>query len=318
MTGLTMARLTLLLPAGERFAGIAMPALLAKALGRADESVGQPGEHAQLSRHFRLLPNRWSPAALTRTTDAGLADARSSAWLRADPAYIRPDINGARLLATGAALSMTQQDTEAFLPALRPLFGDTGFLLDAPHPTRWYLRLPHEVQLPDFPAPEQALGEDVFDHTPDGPLARRWRSLLSEAQVVLHNHPRNAARAEAGLVPVNSLWFWGGGILPDSVASDFLSVFSDDPVLHGLAGIGMFETMSLADFSGFESLANDTVIDLRAARDAKALLECWLQPAHAAALQGSVDFDLADGRMFRLQPNQRWRFWRKPRTTLTA
>jgi hypothetical protein len=312
-----MTRLTLLLPGGERFTGIVLPASLAKAFGRADELSGQVGEQAQLSRHFRLLPDRWSHAALTRVADTGLDDAHSSAWLRTDPAYIRPDINGARLLATGAALSITAQDVEAFLPALRPLFGDAGFLLDAPHPTRWYLRLPREARLPEFAAPGDALGEDVFDHTPDGPEARRWRTLLSETQVMLHNHPHNEERAHAGLVPVNSLWFWGGGVLPDSVTSDSTTVFSDDPVLHGLAGVGTFKAMPIADFKSFESMPNDALIDLRAVRDPKVLLERWLLPAQAAT-QDQLEFDLADGRMFQLQPSHRWRFWRKPRTAVTA
>ena len=311
-----MTRLILLLPAGERLAGITLPPLLARALGRADHASGQPGERAQLSRHVRLLPDRWSTAALTRVIDAGMDDARSAAWLRADPAYIRPDINGARLLATGAALSIDAQDTDAFLPTLRPLFGDAGFLLDVPHPARWYLRLPRETKIPDFTDPGDALGEDVFDHTPDEPQARRWRTLLSEAQVVLHNHPRNAARAEAGLVPVNSLWFWGGGVLPDNVTSNFPTMFSDDPVLHGLAAVGTFKAMPLANFTGFESITDDTLVDLRAIRDRTMLLERWLLPAQSAALQGCVDLDLADGETFRLQPSQRWRFWRKPRTTV--
>ena len=308
-----MTRLTFLLPAGERMAGLALPLPLSKSLGRADHASEPPGEQAQLSRHARLLPDRWSAAALTRVADAGLDDARSAAWLRADPAYIRPDINGARLLATGAALSIDARDTEAFLPSLRPLFGDAGFLLDVKHPARWYLRLPRESKIPDFADPGDALGEDVFDHTPDGPESRRWRTLLCEAQVVLHNHPHNAARAEAGLVPVNSLWFWGGGMLPDSVTSDFSTMFSDDPVLHGLAGVGTFKAMPLTHFTGFESIVDDTLVDLRAIRDRKIMLDRWLQPALAAASYGRVDFDLADGQRFRLQPSQRWRVWRKPR-----
>lgn len=313
-----MSRLILLLPAGERFAGIAMPESLAKALGRADEMHGQAGEQAQLARHFRPLPDRWSQAALTRVADAGVDDARSAAWLRADPAYIRPDINGARLLATGAALSITQQDVDAFLPALRPLFGDTGFLLDAPHPTRWYLRLPRESRLPEFTTPTDALGEDVFDHTPDAPEARRWRSLLSEVQVVLHNHPHNAVRAAAGLVPVNSLWFWGGGQVPDSIATDCMTVFSDDPVLRGMAGVGTFNAMDVADFESFDSITHDALIDLRGVRDPDVMLQRWLLPAQSMSRQRRVDFDLADGRVFQLQASQRWRFWRKPRPALTA
>src|SRR3546814_15930088 len=64
---------------------------------------------------------------------------------------------------------------------------------------------------------------------------RRWRSLLNEAQIILHNHPWNARRAAAGKPPVNSLWFWGGGMLPDSVATHQGQVASDDVLLQALA-----------------------------------------------------------------------------------
>lgn len=90
-------------------------------------------------------------AALTRTLDAD--DAPLSAWVRADPAYVRPDINGAHLLACGEALQLDVRDVAALLPALRPLFGDAGFPLDAPDPHRWYLRLPRGARLPRFVPP---------------------------------------------------------------------------------------------------------------------------------------------------------------------
>ena len=45
---------------------------------------------------------------MTRQRDAG--DATLAAWLRADPAYVQPDINGARLLAYGDALALAAGD----------------------------------------------------------------------------------------------------------------------------------------------------------------------------------------------------------------
>ena len=104
-----MPRLTLLLPESRVLADAPLPPPLAKILGRANREVVAPGRPAQLSRNFRLLPDRWSDAALTRAADAGLADAAGNAWLRADPAWIRPDINGARLMATGEAIGVTLQ-----------------------------------------------------------------------------------------------------------------------------------------------------------------------------------------------------------------
>ena len=309
-----MPRLTLLLPATRRFAGAPLPVPLARTLGRADRTIRNAGEQAQLARHFQLVLDRWSQAALTRAADTGIDDATPHAWLRADPAYIRPDINGARLLAIGHTLGIDQADVDALLPALRPLFGDSGFTLDAPHPSRWYLRLPREAKLPAFASPEDALGEDVFDHdafatSRDVPEARRWRVLLSEAQVVLHNHPHNAVRAAAGKVPVNALWFWGGGILPDSIAGGAPTLYSDDPLVHGIARVGRLQAMPLDAFANADA---EALVDLRGARDPRTLLERWLPPVIDAVPNREVTLDFADGAQFVLRASQRWRFWRRP------
>ena len=310
-----MPRLTLLLPATSRFAGVVLPPVLSRALGRADRVAHDVGDEAQLARHFTLLPNRWAPAALTRVVDGGIEDAGLSGWLRADPAYIRPDINGARLLATGDTLGIDAGDVEALLPALRPLFGDTGFTLDAPNPGRWYLRLPRDAKLPDFATPAHALGEDVFEHIPGGAEARRWRVLSSEAQVVLHNHSHNAARAARGKPPINSLWFWGGGVLPDHVTSTSPTLYSDDPLLQGLAHVAKLIAMPLNAFNDFTA---DALVDLRTQRDPRSLVDSWMLAAAASTTRREVVFDFADGQNLLMQSGQRWRFWRSPLATLGA
>ncbi len=307
--------MTLLLPTRARFEGVALPDQVARALGRGDRAMHAPGDEAQLARHFRLLPDRWSHAALTRLVDADPAEARAHAWLRADPAHVRPDINGARLLGTGGMLGLDASDADTLLPALRPLFGDAGFTLDAPHPARWYLRLPREARLPAFSAPDLALGDDVFDHTPDAPEARRWRALLSEAQVVLHNHPHNAARQAAGKAAINSLWFWGGGVVPDHVTASCPTLYSDDVLLHGLAQVGTLQAMPLREFT---DAAADALVDLRHVRDVAVILERWLRTACSRAEEQATVLDFADGHVVTLAPAQRWRFWRRPLTRLAG
>ena len=309
-----MARLSLLLPPAARFVGMSLPPALGKCLARADRSRGEPGEPALLARHFDVLPRGWPAAALTRLLDAGEDDARRGAWLRVDPAHIRPDINGARLLGIGRTVGLDQDDVDALLPALRPLFGDLGFQLDAPQPTRWYLRLAREAKLPTFASPDDALGDDVFDHAPEGPDARRWRVLVNEVQVVLHNHPHNAARAASGRVAINALWFWGGGILPDAISSHAPTVYSDDPAVFGAAKLGKLQGMPLSAFQ--HETDDDALVDLRGQRDVRILLEHWLQPAASRARRLAVSFDFADGLAFHLNPGQRWRFWCSAMATL--
>lgn len=303
------ATATLLLPARARLAGQALPASAAKLLGRADlQPGGEPGERAQLLRHFDLLPRGWPVAALTRLVDAG--DATGAAWLRADPAHVRPDLNGARLLAIGEGLRMTQADVDAFLPALRPLFGDAGFPLDAPTPTRWYLRLPREAKLPSFAGPDETLGADLFDHLPEGGEGRRWRALLSEAGVVLHNHPRNAERAAQGLPPVNALWFWGGGVLPDHVRSAHAQTRSNDVLLQALA-------KAAREGNHANAAEGSVLVDYRALATFDDAFLGWLDAAARGDIARLV-LDFADGARYGVEARQRWRFWRRPMQALPA
>ena len=317
-----MGTVTLLLPSPGRLAG-PLPASLAAMLGRADRLPDSgPGERAQLLRHFDLSPRSWPVAALIREADEG--DAQGFAWLRADPAWVRPDINGARLFGCGEALQLTQADVDELLPALRPLFDDAGFRIDAPVPSRWYLRLPRDVALPGFVEPGEALGADLFDALPqdniDAPgAARRWRSLLSEAQVVLHNHPWNARRSAAGKPPINSLWFWGGGTLPDQVSTVHGSVLSDDGLLGALAAAAHVPSLPVSP--AFLPLEGSVVLDLRGARAYAQLSTDWLLPSLRALRKGTLEralLDFADGSGYRVEARQRWRFWCKPVTGLNA
>ena len=309
-----MTSATLLLPARDSFGGQRLTPEVAKALGRGDRDSLAGAQHARL---FDILPRGWPVAAVTRQRDAG--DASQSAWLRADPAYVRPDINGARLLAYGTALALTPEEVDELLRPLRPLFGDSGFTIDAPVPSRWYLRLPREARLPVFHGPDEALGADLFEHLPDGAEGRRWRALLSEAQVVLHNHPVNARRAAAGKAPVNSLWFWGASAMPDHVTTTHTAIFSDDEAVHAFATMAKAVAMPLPGRWG--QVEGQSVFDLRYVRDLALLQSQWMEPLLSALRSGDVataSLEFADGARFVLRPGQRWRFWRRPLPSIAA
>jgi len=288
----------LLLPERRRFP--ATPPALATLLGRGDRlGEAEAGERAQLRRHFQLVPDGWPMAAITRAFDAG--DAREGNWLRADPAHVRVEAAGARPHAIGN-LGLAREEADEFLQLLRPVFGDAGMVLDAPTPERWYLALPEGSPLPSFADPADALGGDLFSLLPSGPEGRRWRALFNEAQVLLHQHPRNAARVAAGRAPVNALWFWGAGRLPQAVRSDTRAVLSEEVEVLALA--------RLAGISGAQEPAHGSLVDLRRLRDATRL-ERLLLDALAEGLSPQLDF--ADGARWQLRASQRWRFWRRPR-----
>jgi hypothetical protein len=302
-------RACLLLPPRTRFAGEALPDDIARALGRADRSEGDGGVESL----FDVLPRGWPAAAVTRQADAG--DAAHAMWLRADPAYVRPDINGARLLAVGETLALDAETAASLLRPLRPLFGDAGLPIEAGRPSAWYLRLAEGAPLPEFVAPDDALGGDLFEHMPAGAEGRRWRALMSEAQVLLHQHPLNAERQAKGLIPVNSLWFWGAGRLPDHVSSAFAVIRSPDATVHAFARLAGIDGSPLAPWQPTDA---DVAFDLRHERRLDRVLSAWIVPALAdlaARRLDMLELRWADGARFEVRRSQSLRFWRRPLRT---
>ena len=319
-------RLNLLLPARQRVDSVILAHWLARG-DRLPDAV--PGRAAVLRECFDIGAAEFPMAALTRQVDAG--DAADSIWLRADPAFVMADAVTLRLLACGN-LGLSAEDVQACAQALKPLFDDMGFYFDAPHPQRWYLRCPPETTLPTFSSPDDALGDDLARHLPEGENVRRWRGLLNEAQIVLTQHPLNAQRARRGLPPVNSVWFWGAGVLPARVHSDFDCIISDDEVIVAMARIENKPSFprkresSSTLFREAQKLdsrlrGNDepkqmqaVLIDLADQRDAAQLDDEWFAPIDAALRSGplaQLDLRFESGDRYVARPAHRWRFWRR-------
>lgn len=270
----------------------------------------EPGDAAYLPRLARHFPSAGWPlpvAALTRELLAH--DAGDALWLAADPAWAQPDINGARLMACGH-LQLDHAEAEALAAPLREVFDEAGMQLLVSSADHWHVRLPEGTAVPAFATPEQAMGEDLTPYLPAGAEGRRWRVLFNDLQVMLHQNPLNRARQARRLPPVNTLWLWGGGCLPQQVHSTLRGVVGDDLVLR-----------ALAERAGIPCLARS----LEHARAAGAGWLLDLQEVPAAELESQwwpvlspwlattpVILDFADGERRLHRPWHRWRVWRRP------
>ena len=308
-----MAREVLLLPPLAALHDAGRAPALELLLARGDVvPAREPGLFPALAGLVEAHP--WPPAvaALTRAIDAP-TDANGS-WLRADPCHLQPDHAGVRLFGIGT-LGLTGAEATELSRALRPLFGDDGFELSLPHPDRWYLRLPTGTKLPPFAHPADALGADLREHLPEGELGRRWRKLLGEAQVLMHNHPVNAARTARGVAPANSVWFWGGGPRPDWVRTSFAEIASDDPLLHGMAAVAG-TTARLLDPKAAAPGQGTRVVDLRGERELAAIERDWAAPALArlrARTIATLELRSVDGTGRVATRGGLRRFWRRAR-----
>lgn len=315
-----MPAIALLLPRIERLPAPLRDAsgLLARWVARGDVSENELAGSLPAWRSVLSWPGKsLSIAALTRAFDVG--DAAGSTWVRADPAHVRADMSTARMLACGE-VGLTPAEVAELLRELKPLFGDSGFALDAPCAQRWYLRAQSASDLPDGADPDDVIGDDLKLHLPQGASGRRWRMLFNETQVILHNHPVNKARAARGAVSVNSLWFWGAGQLPDWVRSSYPTVISNQPALRALARIGglieaVRDPAALASLLERPVAQRSAVIDLADLRDA-AMATLWFDPIDNALRRGDVtqiELVFESGERVRVRSSNRWRFWRRSR-----
>lgn len=232
-------------------------------------------------------------AAVTRSVDAG--DAGQGTWLRADPAWM--DVGSALVLKGWGELGLEPADLERLQDALGEVFEGTGAAFSAPVDGRWYLRMGEAGPMATTP-PDELGGRDAADHLPEGSRADAWRRLMSECQMVLHNHPVNDDRRAAGRPPVNSLWFWGSGSLPETAPAGYSSVIGGGALARGL-----FELPGGADRAAGKLLIAD------GGRDDAAVWEYWQAAGHAAARVVVPDA----GRRFHWRARHRFRVWRRRR-----
>lgn len=170
-------------------------------------------------------------AAVTYTHDVG---APPAAWCaRLDPVCLLPSAATLRLLHL-AASPLTEADaselftrvsTAGVIPGVRWRYGA---------PLRWYVEADAAPDLHTV-APHALPAGDVAAGQPRGTDARRWQGWLNELHMLLFDAAPNLAREARDLPPANGLWLWGGGTAPVLAPAPFAAVWSEQPIIAGLA-----------------------------------------------------------------------------------
>src|SRR4030066_31854 len=155
--------------------------------------------------------------------------AAPSAELRTGPEPLMRLLARADQLPGGA-----EGETQRLVAELNEPLAQAGWLLKAPRPERWYLKPPAAAAITTTPL-AAANGRNVQPLLPQGPDRKARHTRLNEIQILLYTSPVNAAREARGLLPANSVWFWGGGGPAPPGGGGWTRVSSDDPLCLGLA-----------------------------------------------------------------------------------
>jgi len=199
-------------------------------------------------------------AAFRLLGETGSVELESSCWINADPVHLRFH-QEQLILADSGSFGIVLEEAQALAGELNRHLSDVGrFHVAAAE--RWYLQLADNTLLDDFDTPplSAVAGRRIERLLAETAQARRLRTLLNEAQMLLHAHPVNQQRESAGRMPINSLWLWGAGRLPARLESGFDGVWSTNPLALGLGRAAGVPThpVPIEASSLFEHAARDT------------------------------------------------------------
>ncbi len=200
-------------------------------LSRAKYNAVADRQDYLLALLFDLHEEPLPVAPLTWLADSGrFAD---HYCLRADPVHLKADRDRV-VLCRSHDLVITNDEAQAMVADINAQLGEPGWRLEAPCAHRWYLHLDRPAEM-NTHAPDLALAQDCFHFQPSGPDAADWRRRINEIQMLMHGSAVNAVRRENGFEDINSLWLWGGGMMPTLKSRRWHSVMARDPLTKGLA-----------------------------------------------------------------------------------
>jgi hypothetical protein len=281
---------------------------------------------------FQVAPGRDGDlpvAAVTRQWES--QDAGGYWWLRADPVHLRADRDRIVMLGN-TILDISAEECQHIALELNHHFAGEDWQLAAANARRWYLRLDQAPRIGTVALPD-VVGQDILHAMPHGPAEAQWRSVMNEVQMVLHSSRINQEREARGALPINSLWFWGGGRLPCPVPVSWSQLWGNDALSQGLAALLRVACASLPP-DATEWLQDDTpgehLLVLDALREKiqfddveawreflQSLHDAWLEPLFAALKQGRVaalHLYPADGTVFHVTAGDARRWWVRRRS----
>lgn len=310
----------LLLPkqyAAEVTADLALPCLQ-RLLARADQhALPARSLEAALCEAYGVQAQHDLPIAAVTAVYDGLP---VGCWLRADPVHLR-------LQRDQMLLSVPELDGDEaaqYCAALNDYFAGQDMAFHAPHPQRWYVRVPQLPEMRTTPLSE-VIGANVRGALPQGAHGAHWHQVFNEMQMLLHAHPLNETREARGALTVNSLWLWGGGASA-ALQARYASACTDDSLcemfsaaagvphqpLSGLSWSGKGE--GLLVYGALRRALH--AADLHAWREALTRLEQEIAAPIWQALRdgnlGAVQLDILAGENSQRRVSTRagtWRLW---------
>jgi len=147
-------------------------------------------------------------------------------WFLMHPIHVQAARNHL-VMQDRRALQLGEEESRTLFDAVQPFFAEDGKQLVYGDAQTWFMRADDWAGLATA-SPDAAAGSNMAAWMPSGDVARAFRRLQNEVQMLWHSHPVNAARQERGLPAVNSFWLWAGASAPAPAAQNLATAHAPD------------------------------------------------------------------------------------------
>jgi hypothetical protein len=155
---------------------------------------------------------------------------RSGTWMQIELVHFAAGLNDVHIVVPD---QVSSEEVHSLMIALQPLLSLAGFELHCSAADHWFLwcEAVLDVQTSSI---RTGMTTNNYDVLPTGKDAPQLRRLLTEIQMLLHQHPLNQQRERNGLTALNAAWLSGAGSPVTAPAGTMQRIMSDQPYVQGL------------------------------------------------------------------------------------
>lgn len=296
-------------------------------------SMRHPSQEMEiwLCKTFKIAKQQSWPIApiMLHTDGSDLMKTSKDFWMRADPVHLRIEQNHI-MLADSQVFKISQEEAKQIVQDLNRNLGSHDFSFLSLRPDRWYIRTSRAPEMQTHTL-GQVTGMNINNFLPTGNESIIWHKIFNEIQMLLYEHPINQVRESRGELIINSVWFWGGGNMPQSMQSPYTHIWSDYDLPRALALASNTNHSKVpldanewlqAGIAGNHLIVLDSLLGKAKYRDAynwretlKDMEENWFSPLHMALRKGKIKqltitaLNENASQDFVIMRSNLWKFW---------
>ena len=229
---------------------------------------------------------RYPSAAVTRTGD--IAEPARDFWLHLQPMHFVAGLDRLTAVVLHGSTGVARAELAELEPTIGAHLRATGMQLVTTSRGDWLARSDRALDV-QAATPETAAATPLEQAMPRGGAAPGLRRLMTELQMLLHEHPVNIERARRGVPEINAVWFHGPGELRDLQRYALPQAFGDDLYLRGIYRLNDGDvTAAPPHAQALLARLRSRAVAVVAADDLDALEAAWIAPLARALAAGAL------------------------------